>query len=67
MGQLREVTRFERIVFPIMATIIISLLLPPIASLIGMLMLGNLFRESGVTDRLSDTSQNALCNIVTIS
>lgn len=48
MGQLREVTRFERIVFPIMATIIISLLLPPIASLIGMLMLGNLFRESGV-------------------
>ena len=66
MGQLREVTRFERIVFPIMATIIISLLLPPIASLIGMLMLGNLFRESGVTDRLSDTSQNALCNIVTI-
>ena len=49
-----------------MATIIISLLLPPIASLIGMLMLGNLFRESGVTDRLSDTSQNALCNIVTI-
>ena len=66
MGQLREVTRFERIVFPIMATIIISLLLPPIASLIGMLMLGNLFRESGVTDRLSDTAQNALCNIVTI-
>lgn len=66
MGQLRTVTKFERIVFPIMCTIVISLLLPPIASLIGMLMLGNLFRESGVTDRLSDTAQNALCNIVTI-
>ena len=66
MGQLREVTKFERIVFPILATIVISLLLPPIASLIGMLMLGNLFRESGVTDRLSDTAQNALINIVTI-
>ena len=52
--------------FPILATIVISLLLPPIASLIGMLMLGNLFRESGVTDRLSDTAQNALINIVTI-
>lgn len=66
MGQLREVTKFERIVFPIMATIVISLLLPPIASLIGMLMLGNLFRESGVTDRLSNTAQNSLCNTVTI-
>ena len=66
MGQLREVSKFERIVFPILSTIVISLLLPPIASLIGMLMLGNLFRESGVTDRLSDTSQNALINIVTI-
>lgn len=66
MGQLREVTRFERLVFPIGATILISLLLPPVAALIGCLMLGNLFRESGVTDRLSDTSQNALCNMVTI-
>lgn len=66
MGQLREVTKFERIAFPVIATIVISLLLPPIASLIGMLMLGNLFRESGVTDRLSDTAQNALINIVTI-
>lgn len=66
MGQIREVTKFERIVFPVISTIIISLLLPPIASLIGMLMLGNLFRESGVTDRLSDTAQNALINIVTI-
>mgnify|MGYP000231784999 CR=1 FL=1 len=66
MEQLREVTRFEKIVFPIVATIFISLLLPSITSLLGMLMLGNLFRESGVTDRLSDTSQNALINTVTI-
>ena len=66
MEQLRDVTRFEKIVFPIVATIFISLLLPSITSLLGMLMLGNLFRESGVTDRLSDTSQNALINTVTI-
>ena len=66
MEQLREVTKFERLVFPVAAAILISLLLPPVASLISMLMLGNLFRESGVTDRLSDTAQNALCNIVTI-
>ena len=66
MGQLRPVTKFERLVFPVVCTIIISLLLPPVAALIGMLMLGNLFRESGVTDRLSDTAQNSLCNIVTI-
>ena len=66
MDQLRDVTKFERVVFPISAAIIISLLLPPVAALISCLMLGNLFRESGVTDRLSDTSQNALCNIVTI-
>ncbi len=66
MGQLREVTKFERIAFPVVSTIVISLLLPPIASLIGMLMLGNLFRESGVTDRLSDTAQNSLINTVTI-
>ncbi len=66
MEQLRNVTKFERLVFPVSSAIIISLLLPPVAALISMLMLGNLFRESGVTDRLSDTSQNALCNIVTI-
>ena len=66
MDQLRNVTHFEKIVFPIAAAILISLLLPPVAALISMLMLGSLFRESGVTDRLSDTSQNALCNIVTI-
>lgn len=66
MPQLRPVTKFERIVFPVVCTIVISLLLPPVAALVGMLMLGNLFRESGVTDRLSDTAQNALINIVTI-
>lgn len=66
MTQLREVSHFERVVFPIVTAVIVSLLLPPVASLISMLMLGNLFRESGVTDRLSDTAQNALCNIVTI-
>ena len=66
MGQLRKVTRFERVIFPIAATIFISLLLPSIAALLGCLMLGNLFRESGVMDRLSDTAQNSLCNMVTI-
>ena len=66
MEQLREVTKFEKSAFPIVATIFISLLLPSITALLGMLMLGNLFRESGVTNRLSDTSQNALINTVTI-
>lgn len=66
MEQLREVSRFEKIVFPIVSTIFICLLLPPITSLLGMLMLGNLLRESGVTDRLSDTAQNGLINTVTI-
>ena len=66
MEQLRPVTKFERIVFPVVTTIVISLLLPPVCSLIGMLMLGNLFREAGCLDRLSDTAQNALMNTVTI-
>ena len=66
MDQLRPVSKFEKLAFPVVTTIIISLLLPPIASLMGMLMLGNLFRESGVTARLADTSENALINIVTI-
>ena len=66
MDQLRTVSRFERIVFPIFSTIFISLLLPPVCSLIGMLMLGNLFKEAGCLDRLSDTAQNAMMNIVTI-
>jgi carboxybiotin decarboxylase len=66
MDQLRHVTRFEKVVFPIFSTIFISLLLPPVCSLIGMLMLGNLYKEAGCFDRLNDTAQNALMNIVTI-
>jgi len=66
MDQLRPVSKFERLAFPVVCTIVISLLLPPIAALMGCLMLGNLLRESGVTDRLSDTAQNALINTVTI-
>ena len=66
MAQLRKVSKVEKIVFPIIVAGLISLLLPSIAPLITMLMLGNLFRESGVVERLSDTSQNALINIVTI-
>ncbi|AET69869.1 sodium ion-translocating decarboxylase, beta subunit [Desulfosporosinus orientis DSM 765] len=66
MDQLRQVSKLEKIVFPLIVTVIIALLLPSIASLIGMLMLGNLFRESGVVERLSDTAQNAMINIVTI-
>ena len=66
MKQLRPVSKFEKVVFPIMCTIVISLLLPSVTALIGMLMLGNLFKEAGCLDRLSDTAQNALMNIVTI-
>ncbi len=66
MEQLREVSKAERIIFPIVVTIFISLLLPAAAPLIGMLMLGNLFRECLVVDRLSKTAQNELINIVTI-
>ena len=66
MEQLRPVTKFEKLVFPVVTTIVISLLLPPVCSLIGMLMLGNIFKEAGCLDRLSDTAQNALMNIVTI-
>ncbi len=66
MKQLREVSKLEKICFPIIVTILCVLLLPSVAPLIGMLMLGNLFRESGVVNRLSDTAQNALINIVTI-
>ncbi len=66
MKQLRKVSKIEKICFPIVVTVICVLLLPPVAPLIGMLMLGNLFRESGVVERLSDTAQNALINIVTI-
>lgn len=66
MEQLREVSKLEKIVFPIVVTILCTLLLPSVAPLIGMLMLGNLFRESGVVDRISKTAQNELINIVTI-
>ena len=66
MEQLRQVSKTEKIVFPIAVAIIVILLIPDTAPLIGMLMLGTLLRECGVTDRLSDTAQNALCNIVTI-
>lgn len=66
MGQLRKVSKVERVIFPIFVVLFCSLLLPDVAPLLGMLMLGNLFRESGVVERLSDVAQNALCNIVTI-
>jgi len=66
MDQLRPVSRKERIIFPIAVTVVVSFLVPDASPLVGMLMLGNLFRESGVVRRLSETSQNALINIVTI-
>ena len=66
MSQTRAVTKLEKICFPIIVTIFCVLLLPSVAPLIGMLMLGNLFRESGVVDRISSTAQNELINIVTI-
>ncbi len=66
MEQAREVSKTEKIIFPIVVATFVILLLPSTAPLIGCLMLGNLFRECGVTDRLSDTAQNALMNIVTI-
>ncbi|WP_195463896.1 sodium ion-translocating decarboxylase subunit beta [Anaerotruncus colihominis] len=66
MEQLRPVSKLERIVFPILVAVVVSFLVPDTAPLIGMLMLGNLFRESGVADRLSKTAQNELMNIVTI-
>jgi len=66
MVQTRNVSKAEKIIFPIVVTIFVALLMPDTAPLIGCLMLGNLFKETGVTDRLSDTVQNALMNIVTI-
>lgn len=66
MEQLRPVSKNEKIIFPILVTILVGLLLPSAAPLVGMLMLGNLFREAGVVDRLSKTAQNELINIVTI-
>lgn len=66
MEQLRPVSKTEKIIFPIAVATVVILLIPDTAPLIGMLMLGNLLRECGLTDHLSDTAQNALCNIVTI-
>lgn len=66
MTQLRTVSKLEKVCFPIIVTILCALLLPSVAPLLGMLMLGNLFRESGVVKRLSDTVQNGLMNVVTI-
>ena len=66
MGQLRPVSRLERILFPIIVTIVVCLILPTTAPLVGMLMLGNLFRESGVVRQLTDTASNALMYIVVI-
>ena len=66
MEQLRPVSKLEKILFPIIVTIIIALILPDAVPLVGMLMLGNIFRESGVVSRISNTAQNELMNIITI-
>lgn len=66
MSQLRKVSKTEKIVFPVATVLFCSLLLPSVAPLLGMLMLGNIFKESGVVQRLSDTAQNAMVNIITI-
>ena len=66
MKQLRQVSKTEKIIFPVVVAVICAFIIPSCASLIGFLMLGNLFKECGVTERLSDTAQNALTNIVTI-
>ena len=66
MTSLRKVSKLEKVIFPVVVVLFTSLLLPDVAPLLGMLMLGNLFKESGVVARLSDTVQNALMNIVTI-
>jgi oxaloacetate decarboxylase beta subunit len=66
MGEVRQVSKTVRIVFPIATTLIAALFVPASTPLIGMLMLGNLFREAGVVERLSKTAQNELVNIVTI-
>lgn len=66
MNQLRKVTKTEKIVFPVVTVLFCSLLLPSVAPLLGMLMLGNIFKEAGVVQRLSDTAQNAMINIITI-
>ena len=66
MTQLRQVSKTEKIIFPVIVLVIVALILPSVAPLLGMFMLGNLFKECGVTERLTDTAQNALMNMVTI-
>lgn len=66
MEQLREVSKLEKILFPVLVTVVVSLIVPPATALVGMLMLGNIFKESGVVARLEDTAKNALMNIVVI-
>ena len=66
MVALRQVSKTEKVIFPVVVVVFTALLLPDVAPLLGLLMLGNLFKETGLTDRLSDTAQNALMNIVTI-
>ena len=66
MGNLRPVSKLEKILFPIMVTVIVSLLLPDAGVLVGMLMLGNLIKESGQTERIAKAAQNELMNIITI-
>jgi len=66
MKQLRVVSKKEKIIFPVIVTLLVSLIVPPAATLVGMLMLGNVFRECGVVGRLEDTAKNALINIITI-
>ena len=66
MKQLRPVSKLEKIIFPVLVVIVVAIFLPDAAPLVGMLMLGNLFRESGVVDRLFKTAQNELMNIITI-
>ena len=66
MTNLRHVSMVEKVIFPIVVTLVVALIVPSAAALVGFLMLGNLFNVSGVTDRLSKTAQNELCNIITI-
>ena len=66
MTQLRQVSKLEKILFPIIVTVIVALLLPDATTLVGMLMFGNLMKESGVVDRIAKTAQNELMNIITI-
>ncbi len=66
MDQLRPVSKVEKLLFPVIVTVLVTLIVPPAGTLVGMLMLGNLFKESGVVARLEDTAKNALINIITI-